>query len=410
MKTLNRLSLILAATCVSAGAVFATGLLLDDSTRAQTAPAAPAAPAPAPAPAAPAAPEPMAAAEEVQSEAPGLPFDQIPFYAEWASSPHANHKAEPFNHWNEEGAVPAECARCHSTPGFRDFVGADGTPAGVVNNPAPIGTVITCVACHNPKTLVLTSVTFPSGLEVDHLGAEAICMTCHQGRESGKSVSEATAALGDDEVGPKLSFINVHYRAAGATLYGNQAQGAFQYPGQTYAGKFEHKEPYTRCIACHNMHSTEVKVNDCAACHKEVTNKASLQLIRMSKADYDGSGNPNEGIAQEVQAQVGKLMTAIQAYGKEVAGAAIVYNPDAYPYFFIDTNENGTADPDEVKFPNKYNAWTPRLLKAAYNYQFVVKDPGAFAHNPPYTLQIIYDSINDLGSKVQVDLSGVTRP
>jgi hypothetical protein len=407
MKTLNRIPLILAATCVSAGAVFSVGLLLDGSTRAQTTSDEPAAAAE---PAEPAAAEPMEEATEMQAEPTGLPFDQVPFYAEWASSPHADRTAEAFNHWNEEGAVEADCARCHSTPGFIDFLGADGTTAGVVDHPAPTGTVITCTACHNSKTLVLASVTFPSGLEVKDLGAEAICMTCHQGREAGKDVTEATADLGDDEIGPRLSFINVHYRAAGATLYGNMAQGAYQYPGQTYAGKYEHKEPYDRCIACHDQHALEVKVNDCTACHKEVTDKASLQLIRMSKTDYDGNGNPDEGIGQEVQNQTDKLLAAIQAYASDVAGTPIAYDSHAYPYFFVDTNGNGEADGDEARYPNKYNAWTPRLLKAAYNYQFVVKDPGAFAHNPVYTLQILYDSLSDLGTQVTVDLEGATRP
>ena len=122
-------------------------------------------------------------------------------------------------------------------PGFLDYIGADGTAAGVVDHPAPIGTVITCVACHNATTLRMTSVTFPSGLKVDHLGADARCMTCHQGVESTKSVNKALANQGDDTVNPKQPFINVHYRAAGATLYGNQAQVAYQYPGKTYAGQ-----------------------------------------------------------------------------------------------------------------------------------------------------------------------------
>ena len=93
-----------------------------------------------PQPAAPAAP------------AGSLPLAEIPFYAEWASSPHANHAAEPFNHWNKEGNIPVTCARCHSTPGFLDYIGADGTAAGVVDHPAPVGTVITCIACHNGTT------------------------------------------------------------------------------------------------------------------------------------------------------------------------------------------------------------------------------------------------------------------
>jgi len=46
------------------------------------------------------------------------------------------------------------------------------------------------------------------------------------------------------------------------------------------------------------------------------------------------------------------------------------------------------------------------LLKAAYNYQYSQKDPGAFAHNGPYILQILYDSLEDIGA----DTSGMTRP
>ena len=77
---------------------------------------------------------------------------------------------------------------------------------------------------------------------------------------------------------------------------------------------------------------------------------------------------------------------------------------------FVDTNGNGVADKNETKFPNRYKSWTPRLLKAAYNYQFVTKDPGAFAHNPSYALELLYDSVADLGVKVPVDLSKVKRP
>jgi hypothetical protein len=211
-------------------------------------------------------------------------------------------------------------------------------------------------------------------------------------------------------VNPRLAFLNVHYRAAGATLLGTMARGAYEYPGKTYAGRYQHREPYNRCTACHDPHATAVKVADCSACHKEVTDKASLHRIRVGNVDYDGNGDLNEGIAQEVENLRNRLYSAIVAYGKTVAGKEIVYDPEVHPYFFIDTNGNGTADKDEVRMPNRYNAWTPRLLKAAYNYQFVTKDPGAYAHNPTYTLQILYDSLADLGGKVSVDLARAKRP
>jgi len=339
-----------------------------------------------------------------------IPATEVPFFADWASSPHANRAAEPFNHWNKEGAIPVECAKCHSTPGFEDFLGADGTPAGIVDHPAPTGTVITCIACHNSKTVGLTSVNFPSGLKADNLGANAICMTCHQGVESTASVTKAVAGIADDAVEPKMQFINVHYAAAGATLMGNLAQVAYQYPGKTYMGRLVHAAPYTTCTSCHALHTVAVKVEACMACHKEVTDKASLRLIRVSKVDYDGSGDANEGVADEIAHMSDRLYAAIQAYAKTVAGKPIVYDAEIYPYFFADTNDNGVADKDELRFPNQYKAWTPRLLKAAYNFQFVKKDPGAFAHNPTYTLQILYDSIADLGTKVTVDLSRAKRP
>jgi Cytochrome c7 and related cytochrome c len=339
-----------------------------------------------------------------------LPFTQVPFYAEWAGSPHANRSAEPFNHWNKEGSIPVTCARCHSTPGFRDYLGADGSTPGVVDHPAPTGTVITCIACHNDKTVELSSVVFPSGLRVTNLGAEAICMTCHQGVESTNSVNKAVAGMGGDTVEPKLEFINVHYAAAGAMLMGNRAKVGYEYPGKTYAGQLQHAQPYTRCTTCHELHTVAVKFTACKACHGQVSDMATLTSIRVSTADYDGTGNANEGIAQEVDHQRARLLAAITAYAKAVPGKPVVYDLKTYPYFFVDTNGNGKADKAETKFPNRYKSWTPRLLKAAYNYQFVTKDPGAFAHNPHYALELLYDSIADLGVKVPVDLSKVTRP
>ena len=55
---------------------------------------------------------------------------------------------------------------------------------------------------------------------------------------------------------------------------------------------------------------------------------------------------------------------------------------------------------------NGFNAWTPNLLEAAYNYQYVQKDPGAFAHNGKYILQVLYDSIKAVGG----DVKAYTRP
>jgi hypothetical protein len=40
----------------------------------------------------------------------------------------------------------------------------------------------------------------------------------------------------------------------------------------------------------------------------------------------------------------------------------------------------------------------------------VIKDPGAFAHNPTFAIEVLYDSLSDLGGKVSVDLAKAKRP
>jgi hypothetical protein len=97
------------------------------------------------------------------------------------------------------------------------------------------------------------------------------------------------------------------------------------------------------------------------------------------------------------------LLSAIQNYANSTEGTdPIIYSPSRYPYFFADLNGDGAISEGE----GNYGTWTPRLLRAAYNYQFVAKDPGAFAHNGLYLLQVMYDGLVDLGA----DVSGMTRP
>ncbi len=343
----------------------------------------------------------------------------IPYEAAWSGSPHADSTAEAFNHWNEEdpAEIPVECATCHSTSGYQDFLGVDGSAAGVVDAAAPIGSVITCEACHNDATASLTSVVFPSGAEISGLGDSARCMICHQGRASTQTVDAKLAELGLtedlDTPNADLGFINIHYFAAAATLFGAEARGGYEFAGQSYQPRFAHVEGYQECIDCHNPHTLELKIEQCSMCHVNVASEEDLKNIRMqgSLADYDGDGNMTEGIYYEVEGLRTMLYTAIQAYAKEVAGTPIVYDAHAYPYFFIDSNDNGAVDEGEAVFPNAYNAWTGRLEQAAYNYQVSTKDPGAFAHNAKYIIALLYDSIVSLNEALAtpVDLSTAMR-
>ncbi len=350
--------------------------------------------------------------------------DMIPFYSLWAGSSHADSTAEAFNHWNtaDPAVVPVECAKCHSSTGFEDYVGADGSAVFSVENAAPIGTVIDCKTCHSPATEALTSVKFPSGAELTGLGREAVCMTCHQGSASMVQVNDAIASSGaanDDTVVPSLGFINIHYYAASVARYGSLVAGGYQYDGKTYDVRFDHVTGYQNCQDCHDPHSLQVKVNECSNCHenpvthRDVKTVDDLKNIRTnaSLVDYDGDGNVTEGTYYEVAGVESILYQQIQAYARDVAGSPIIYSEDAYPYFFIDTNANGQVDDGEAVAKNKYVSFTPRLLKAAYNYQTVVKDPGSYAHGAKYVIELMYDSIADLNSALPspMDISALHR-
>jgi len=349
-------------------------------------------------------------AQEATDAAMPAPADlmpEIPNLDAWRTSPHADITREAFRHWDHEDdkMVPEDCARCHSTSGFQDFLGADGSEAGVVNAKQPTDPAhapgIACMACHNEVARTASIVTFPSGVEQQVLTPDARCMFCHQGRASTVQVEQAIAKAGaasDDTPSADIAFVNVHYRAAAASRFGGEVHGGFEYEGMKYDGYFFHDQASQLCSDCHNVHTLQVKVETCTECHKEVSadSKESLRLIRTSKVDFDGNGDTSEGIYAEIQTLHDQLLKAIMTYGKDVAGTAIAYNDAAYPYFFQDGDGSGAIEEGEAKFPNRYQSWTPRLLRAAYNYQFVGKDPGAFTHNPYYALQLMHDSIADL--------------
>ena len=179
--------------------------------------------------------------------------------------------------------MPTTCAQCHTTTGFQDFLGADGSAVATVDKPVAIGETINCNACHNSATAALTTVTFSNGVKITDLGPEARCMECHQGRATQKSVDDQIAKFKatdpDAVVAPitnadgtktNFGFINVHYFAAALTLYGGQVNGAYQYPGQTYDYKNQHVDGVDTCVACHDPHTTNVQTTKCAECHTNV--------------------------------------------------------------------------------------------------------------------------------------------
>ena len=346
------------------------------------------------APECPGCPEPEAC-PEAESVLPGIE-------AAWSSSGHADSEAEAFRHWDEDdpAVVSTSCAKCHSSQGNIEF-----NATGEVTTEVPAEEVmgIECVACHNPAAAAKTSVVMPSGIELTGLGGEARCMECHQGRHSVVSLNtsiataagieipadaedpiaaaaDAAAQADPDTVYEDLGFSNIHYYAAAATKYGTLAKGGGEYSGKTYDGNFAHVEGFDTCVGCHSPHTLEVQAESCVMCHGE--GEFTDYRMEGSGVDYDGDGDVEEGIYYEIEGLKEILFAELAANG-------LVYDAAAYPYFFDDAGE-------------RFSAWSPRLARAAYNYQVSMKDTGGFAHGGKYIIQLLFDSIEDMGGDVSM--------
>lgn len=336
---------------------------------------------------------------------------------DWWGSGHADKTSLAFTYWNtaEPAEIPAYCAKCHSGPAFLDFLGQDGSTEFKVDAPGPIERVITCEVCHNEKAHALEEVSFPSGEILKMADRSALCGTCHSGLSAGNQVTDAIRGKADDEVLPDAAFITPHYYYAATTAYGTQAKGGYEYPHKTYAGKFYHAEGVQNCTQCHDPHNLLIQkeykgrnVDLCGACHPIVTGYADYKSIFVDGVDYDADGKV-EGVYHEIEGVQEVLYEAIQHYAKEILGSPIIW-ADQNPYLFIDSNANGKADKEEINPMNVYSKFTPRLLRAGFNYQFSLKDPGGYVHNGKYMLQLLFDSIEDLASVVKVPINGLIRP
>jgi hypothetical protein len=301
--------------------------------------------------------DPHGASKFAQAEAPTIA-------TQWGGSGHGDYQDAPFT----ADLTQPVCFRCHSGTEFADYL--EGVDVAALD-PSEGARVIGCVACHDLQArdagdaLALgplrrvEEVTFPSGVVVSLEPASNICMECHQGRSSTPTVDSRIAA-------GNLSFSNIHYYAAAATLFGTEVQGGYEYPGRSYRGRNAFAihaglgvPRLTNCNGCHlrgeNDHTFLPLLSDCALCHP-------VEGFR----SMAGSPAFNH---EQIELLKDQLLTLLIASGVEPL--------DHFPYFQNITTEN--------------------QLKAAYNWQVADKDPGGYIHNGIYIRQLLHDSIIDMG-------------
>jgi hypothetical protein len=323
---------------------------------------------------------------------------------------HFNGAGEAARHWDEDEAVNTSCAQCHGGSEGLHFYLTYGV--GVENLEQDNG--IDCATCHtdlsNPTDLVqVNTVTYPSGITVPAHeedpkygdSANNLCRSCHMGREA-KATIDASIASGS------LRFRNVHYLPSAGTHEGADAQVGYEYPERTYAGASSGHPGGDGCTDCHSPQGTQHtflpgdNLSSCTTCHLSASSVGEIYSSARSTIDYNGNGIPTAGeyLSGEHEGLREALLVAI-AQDASTRGSPICYDSHSYPYWFNPTTGTDVhCDPVDANYGNRYTAWTEGLMKAAHNYQFASKDPGAWAHNFDYSAQLLIDSIEDMGGDV----------
>jgi hypothetical protein len=310
--------------------------------------------------------------------------------AEWNNSLHSHSTRTP------SGANRDNCVRCHTAPGFRNFVEFGGKTAYVTNT---VYEAITCAACHDPhdathphQLRAANTYTLPEGTTVTNVGSGALCMTCHHSRNGEVTQNITNYKLGLPTWANGSSF-GVHDSTAGDMVEG---VNAFTYGKEIPSGSHNAVIPNV-CVGCHmqpvapdhpaftkagghtfsmtypvvsgGVTNTVDLVNVCVKCH------GPIQEFNFARKDYDGDGII-DGVQTEVQHLLEKLSRLL---------------PNST--YRADGNYIGDG---LVKSPSVKTNWPTKFLQAAWNWQFVNVEGSKGVHNAPYAVGVLKASIADL--------------
>jgi hypothetical protein len=379
--------------------------------------------------------------------------DEDNIVTQWAKSGHGDGFAEPWNHWNGDASISSSCARCHSAYGYRQLADSSdpvtGIPPYTLNaagtNPTFTAVttqsnvypkVLNCEGCHEPNgggmTLYeagkLQQVAFPSGALKTLGNSSNLCIQCHQGRESGKSIPSCSATTGN------CSVPSEHYLPEAATFFGTEVTAGYEYSPKLYAGK----EPFSAhrqigkqdCMGCHinkkagyevkKEHDFMPQHEECGDCHWDADLFAIDDFEDIGRpfgypnVDYDGDG-VGESFRAEMDGLMDELVLALNVYAKSVGRPALIFVDGqtslsiatCYPQDASCTDYAATTEP-----PTPYavrggvSNYDLRMVKAAYNWN-AARDRAAAIHNYKYIMQTMYDSIEDMDPTL---VAGLTRP
>lgn len=291
---------------------------------------------------------------------------------QWAASGHAAITGAPWI--AEEFKTRSGCVQCHTTSGFIAYSSGKNTAAwGVAADKTK--EVLTCVGCHEQiATGVVRTVApgrpYPEDAYVNRdLGKSNICLSCHSGLNNGTSISKQLAVPADFN---NLPFISPHYLAAGGILHGN---GGYHFPGPTTYAFYSSNSH--RVIGMADRSGTGTG-GPCIACHK---NSVSGHSFSTASSPLCTNCHGASLSAENLGLKRSAFVNGLSVLNAMLADKGQPFAP-SHPYF--DNTGWGTDQAGA------------NTMGAAFNYLLLVREPGAYAHNPAYARQLILGSIDYL--------------
>jgi hypothetical protein len=335
-----------------------------------------------------------------------------------------------WEHYNwDQTTSRGACQRCHTATGAKNFLTAPTTynynnndfshlSGWTASTGSPQNEILYCWGCHsdagtgalrNPGGITEVYAGSPTGspsvtVTYPSVGASNVCMGCHLGREVGAVVAVSTGDF------TNLSFINSHYLAAGATIFN---ESGYEYAGQSYDSYGYHKS-----VGVANAYGTGSD-GPCVACHMSGAESHSFEVVTedtngiITAITATSCGNCHGGLTAAIlETSKEEFHTALAALEAALEAKGIYFYP-AHPYFYKDPNGNGFDPATEAISANAFKNWDgvypgkgKDVMGAAFNYNLLEHDPGAYAHNRGYALKLIADSIDFLADGA-VDGQGI---
>lgn len=337
-------------------------------------------------------------------------------HKDWAETGHAKVTSKAFTEYdfkNRNIAGVYSCGRCHTSTGFVHFLDDNYAQPFPKTTWATAGDasreVITCKACHtsfNYKNSVRKAGTYTAAYGVAGLQASVmyddaatsnLCVPCHTGL-----LNEAAIEAVKDFTNTDFSAVSSHYFAAAATLY---SKVGFKYysdpvkydPALDFNGThFSHNQiginDYKLPLTFAPFQATGFK-GPCVSCHMQSGNH-KLDIA----PGYAAGGictkchlGPYAMTAAKIEEEKEGYNASLSLLEAVLSSKGMTYTT-TYPYF---ATKNWTA-------VGPANGSGKQNMGAAFNFNFLKHEPGAFAHNRIYAKRIIYDSLEYL-QKATVD-------